>query len=82
MTTGKVEQVLTAEQTAPALEGQRFLMVQIGDSHMAAADLVGAKPGDRVLLACGWAAARLSMDAPVDAAVVGILSADAASGAR
>ena len=35
--------------------------------------LVGAGPGDRVLLATGTVASRYCMDAPVDAAVVAIV---------
>jgi len=38
-----------------------------------AADQGGAGPGDQVLLVMGSAAARFSMEAPVDAAVVAIL---------
>ena len=38
-----------------------------------AADLVGATVGDRVLLVTGQEAARLSLDTPMDAAVVAIL---------
>ena len=53
--------------------GQTFLLVDIGNEELVAADQVGAGKGDRVLLATGTVASRYCMDAPIDAAVVAIL---------
>lgn len=61
--------------TAASLEGQRFLLVDRAAGQIVAADQVGAKAGDRVLLSTGAAALRCSMEAPLDAAVVAIVEA-------
>ena len=60
-----------AEGQLPA--GQTFLVVDVNDQTIVAADQVGAGVGDHVLLATGTVASRYCMDAPVDAAVVAIL---------
>ena len=73
MIIGKVKGSVWATRKAPCLHGQTFLVVESEGSAIVAADQVGAGPGDLVLLATGTTAARYSMEAPVDAAVVAIL---------
>ena len=73
MKIGNVKGSVWATRKAPCLQGQTFLVVESDGCQIVAADQVGAGPGDRVLLATGTTAARYCMDAPVDAAVVGIL---------
>ena len=50
-----------------------LLRVRCGETEYLAADLVGAGPGDRVILAFGAAARAGRPDVPVDAAIVAIL---------
>jgi len=73
MKIGKVTGSVWATRKAACLSGQTFLVVDVEDQRVVAADHVGAGVGDRVLLAMGTVAARYCMDAPVDAAVVAIL---------
>lgn len=73
MKIGTVSGSVWATRKAECLSGQTFLIVDVGDESIVAADRVGAGIGDRVLLATGTVAARYCMDAPVDAAVVAIL---------
>ena len=65
-----------ATRKADCLQGQTFLVVEVEDNPVVAADRVGAGVGDRVLLATGTVASRFCMDAPVDAAVVAILDGE------
>ena len=62
-----------ATRKAQCLQGQTFLVVDVNDQTIVAADHVGAGVGDHVLLASGTVASRYCMDAPVAAAVVAIL---------
>ena len=73
MKIGKVTGSVWATRKADCLQGQTFLVIDLGDKLLVAADQVGAGIGDRVLLATGTVASRYCMDAPVDAAVVAIL---------
>ena len=73
MKIGKVTGSVWATRKAACLQGQTFLVIDVGDKLLVAADQVGAGIGDRVLLATGTVASRYCMDAPVDAAVVAIL---------
>ena len=73
MKIGTVTGSVWATRKAECLHGQTFLVVDLGDKLLVAADQVGAGIGDRVLLATGTVASRYCMDAPVDAAVVAIL---------
>lgn len=73
MKIGTVTGSVWATRKADCLQGQTFLVVDLGDKLLVAADQVGAGIGDRVLLATGTVASRYCMDAPVDAAVVAIL---------
>lgn len=73
MKIGTVTGSVWATRKAQCLQGQTFLVVDLGDKLLVAADQVGAGVGDKVLLATGTVASRYCMDAPVDAAVVAIL---------
>ena len=73
MKIGTVTGSVWATRKAACLSGQTFLVVDVNDQSVVAADQVGAGVGDRVLLAMGTVAARYCMDAPVDAAIVAIL---------
>ena len=73
MKIGTVTGAVWATRKAECLQGQTFLVIEVGEQQLVAADQVGAGVGDRVLLATGTVAARFCMDAPVDAAVVAIL---------
>ena len=73
MKIGKVTGAVWATRKAECLQGQTFLVVELENGPVVAADQVGAGVGDQVLLAMGTVAARFCMDAPVDAAVVAIL---------
>lgn len=73
MRIGTVTGAVWATRKADFLVGQTFLVVNVGEEPIVAADRVGAGVGDRVLLAVGSVASRFCMDAPVDAAVVAIL---------
>ena len=73
MKIGKVTGSVWATRKAACLQGQTFLVIDVGDKLLVAADQVGAGIGDRGLLATGTVASRYCMDAPVDAAVVAIL---------
>ena len=73
MKIGKVTGSVWATRKAACLQGQTFLVIDVGDKLLVAADQVGAGIGDRVLLATGTVASRYCMDAQVDAAVVAIL---------
>lgn len=73
MKIGTVTGSVWATRKAQCLSGQTFLVVQTLSGTLVAADHVGAGQGDRVLVVTGSAAARFSMEAPTDAAVVAIL---------
>ena len=73
MKIGKVTGSVWATRKAVCLSGQTFLVVDVENQQVVAADHVGAGVGDWVLLAMGTVASRYCMDAPVDAAVVAIV---------
>ena len=73
MKIGTVTGSVWATRKAQCLAGQTFLVVDTLGGTLVAADHVGAGKGDRVLLVTGSAAARFSMEAPVDAAIVAII---------
>ena len=73
MTMGTITGSVWATRKAQCLSGQTFLVVQTLGGTLVAADHVGAGKGDRVLVVTGSAAARYSMEAPSDAAIVAIL---------
>ena len=73
MKIGTVTGSVWATRKAACLQGQIFLVVDTPQGEIVAADHVGAGTGDRVLLVTGAAAAKFSMESPVDAAVVATL---------
>lgn len=73
MTVGTVTGPVWATKKCPALTGQILLRVKAEGRECIAADLVGAGQGDRVILTFGSAARLHGGDAPVDAAIIGIL---------
>ena len=73
MKIGTVLSAVWSSRKAQCLMGQTFLVVSTLGGEIVAADQVGAGPGDKVLLVLGSAAAKFSMEAPVDAAIVAIL---------
>ena len=75
MKTGIVTGSVWATRKAQCLQGQTFLVVDVGDTRVVASDQVGAGVGDRVLVITGTTAARYCMEAPIDAAIVAILDA-------
>ena len=76
MKIGTVTGSVWATRKTPCLQGQTFLVVNTLGGVVVAADYVGAGKGDRVLVVTGSAAARYSMEAPSDAAIVAILDVE------
>ena len=74
MLLGRVTGKVWATKKSPALTGQAFLTVRVGERTLVCADCVGAGEGEHVLIATGGAA-RVAAGAqiPVDAAIVGIV---------
>ena len=74
MLLGQVAGRVWATKKSPALAGQVFLTVQVGEALLVCADCVGAGEGERVLVATG-SAARTAAGAqlPIDAAIIGIV---------
>ena len=73
MMIGTVTGSVWATRKAACLQGQTFLIVDTLKGVVVAADHVGAGTGDKVILVTGSTAAKFSMDAPVDAAIVAIV---------
>ena len=73
MIMGTVTGSVWATRKAACLQGQTFLIVNTLKGAVVAADYVGAGTGDKVLLVTGSSAAKFSMEAPVDAAIVAIV---------
>ena len=73
MMIGTVTGSIWATRKAQCLQGQTFLVVDTLKGVIVAVDQVGAGTGDKVLLVTGSPAAKFSMDAPVDAAIVAIV---------
>ena len=73
MMIGTVTGSIWATRKAACLQGQTFLVVDTLKGVVVAADHVGAGTGDKVILVTGSSAAKFSMDAPVDAAIVAIV---------
>lgn len=69
---GTVGQVLRPLRCAQPYA--RLVCVRTAQEETVALDLVGAEPGDTVLLLRGGAAVRCCMEAPADATVVAVLS--------
>lgn len=73
MMIGTVTGAVWATRKAACLQGQTFLTVDTLRGPVVAADHVGAGTGDKVILVTGSTAAKFSMEAPVDAAIVAIV---------
>lgn len=73
MKIGVVSGSVWATKKSPGLTGHPLLLVRTEGATMVAADLVGAGVGDSVLLSFGSAARTDTPNAPVDAAIVGII---------
>ena len=77
MTLGKVMGPMHL-RGAGLLGNQECLLVSVQEHPVAAVNRAGAKPGERVLLVMGPAAAGLCMEAPVDAVIVAVVEEDSA----
>ena len=73
---GTVLGPLRVRSTLPGAEQLRWVQIRCGGQIIEAADLVGAAPGDRVLVCRGDAAARMVPESPADAAVTAILETE------
>ena len=74
MVLGQVAGKVWATKKSPALTGQAFLTVRVGERLLVCADCVGAGEGETVLVATGGAArVAAGAELPIDAAIVGIL---------
>ena len=71
---GQVAGKVWATKKFPALTGQPFRTVEVGDTLLVCAACVGAGEGEQVLIATGGAArVAAGGEIPVDAAIVGII---------
>ena len=71
---GQVAGKVWATKKSPALTGQAFLTVRVGERILVCADCVGAGEGETVLVATGGAArVAAGREIPIDAAIVGII---------
>lgn len=73
MKVGTVTGAIWSTKKCEALKGQSFMRVRFDAEEIVAADLTGAGVGEQVLVAFGSAARLEHPEAPVDAAIVGIL---------
>ncbi len=73
MKIGVVSGSVWATKKHPGLTGHPLLLVDMERTTIVANDLVGAGVGDQVLLSFGAAARTECPQAPVDAAIVGII---------
>ena len=74
MLLGQVAGKVWATKKSPALTGQAFLTVRVGEETWVCADCVGAGEGETVLVATGGAArVAAGREIPIDAAIVGII---------
>ena len=72
MIIGTVKGSVWATKKDERLNGCKLMLVKTEKSVVVATDEVGAGVGDRVLL-CYGSSAHISKDAPIDAAIVGII---------
>lgn len=64
---------LEPKRTAPGFEDVKWIQVRVEKETVVAADLVGAAPGQAVLLATGSVAERCHMTCPADTIAVAVL---------
>lgn len=60
------------EKGTGGAEDKSWMQVRCGERFVTALDLVGARPGDLVMIAVGEGAGRLCPEIPVDAVIVGV----------
>mgnify|MGYP000031397318 CR=1 FL=1 len=74
MLLGQVAGKVWATKKSPALTGQAFLTVRVGERLLVCADCVGAGEGETVLVATGGAArVAAGAEPPIYGASVGLL---------
>ncbi len=77
MVSGKVTEVLPAQQRLSGLDEVSFVRVKTDSGVLTAADLMDAQPGSRVVVCQGGPAqAVLGANCPVDAVVVCVFGAE------
>ena len=72
MIIGTVKGSIWATKKDERLNGCKLMLVKINGKLIVATDEVGAGIGDKVLI-CMGSSAHISKDAPIDAAIVGII---------
>ena len=70
---GKILGPVAVRRTLPGAEQIRWVQVEWDGGILEAADLVGAAPGELVMVCTGPAAARMAAECPVEAAVTAVL---------
>lgn len=75
MIIGEVVGSVWATKKEESLNGSKLLVVETENKSIIAVDRIGAGVGDEVLVCFGSSARIASADAPVDAAIVGIIDA-------
>ena len=70
---GRVLGTLTLKTVLPGAESLRWMQVCVGDGVLEAVDLIGACPGDLVLLCRGSAGWRLVPECPAEQMIVAVL---------
>ena len=79
---GKVTGTVVSTRKSDSITGTKYLLVQLcsrkeklSDSYLVALDLVGAGPGEMVILSQGSSArqSELTYQKPIDAVIVGIV---------
>ncbi|MCD7859304.1 MAG: ethanolamine utilization protein EutN [Firmicutes bacterium] len=73
MIIGTVCEAIRSKRGETLPEGLQFLEISTEGRTLVAADRLGAKSGDKVLVLSGPGAARLWQELPVDAAVVAVV---------
>lgn len=74
MLIGRILGPLQIQTTLAGADKVRWVQLECGEGICEAADLVGAQPGQLVLVCKGAAASRTVAECPADAVVVAILS--------
>lgn len=73
MKIGTVIGKLEPQRCAPGFEEIAWMQVCVEKETVVAADMVGAEPGQMVLLATGAAAGRCNMTCPADVIAVAVI---------
>ena len=72
MMIGTVIGVVSLTRGMPGTAGSRFVQVRCGCALVTALDPVGVQAGERVLVAAGDGALRMSPEFPVDTVILGV----------